>query len=258
MPSLSRLLKAEQVVINENICRLPAYEAALLADAGVVEAPVGTNSAPCIMPNAEELAAEILAAATRQSTEILAAAGNECDELLRQVEMKILVLEEEAGKRGYDNGYLEGLGAGQTVGISLRREAEAMLQEAVRFREIILGRVEPQVVELAVCVAEKLVGRHLTIEPETIVAIVREALRLLNEAGEILVRLHPNDLTICQANLAELQAEVRENSTLNLFADPEMPSGNCRVETNGALIECILDERFAALRAALVDVVNHG
>jgi len=258
MPSLSRLLKAEQVVINENICRLPSCESALPAPAGVFEASLGANSAPCIIPEAEEQAAEILAAAARESAEILATAGYECDELLRQTEMKILVLEEEAAKRGYDNGYLEGLGAGQTMGLGLRREAEVMLQEAVRFRERILGRLEPQVVELAVNVAEKLVARQLAIEPETIVAIVREALRLLNEAGEILIRLHPKELPICQANLAELQAEVRENSSLNLFADPAIPAGNCRVETNGALIECMLDERFTALRAALADVVNHG
>ncbi len=258
MPLLSSLLKAEQVAITDKICRLPCFEATLPAGVGGVEEQAGANPAPCLMPAAEEQASQMLAAAARESAEILAAAGNECDELLRQAEMKSLVLEEEAGKRGYDSGYLAGLGAGQTVGIGLRREAEAMLREAALFRERILGRMEPQVVELAVCVAEKLVGRQLTIEPETIVTIVREALRLLNEAGEILIRLHPGDLPLCQASLADLQAEVREKSTLNLFADPEMPAGNCRVETNGALIECMLDERFAALRAALTDVVNHG
>lgn len=258
MPLLSRLLKAEQVAITEKICRLPACEVILSSGAEGIEAAHGENPVPCVIAQAEEQVSEMLAAAARQSAEILAAAGSECENLFLQTEMKIAILEEEARKRGYDNGYLEGLGAGQTVGIGLRREAEAMLRAAVEFREKTLGRMEPQVVELAVSVAEKLVGRQLTIEPESVVAIVREALRLLNESGEILIRLHPGDLLLCQARLAELQAEVRENSTLNLFADPEMPAGSCRVETNGALIECLLDERFAALRAVLADVTNHG
>ncbi|MBS4009020.1 MAG: hypothetical protein KGZ45_11455 [Clostridium sp.] len=257
MPLLSKLLKAEQIAITEKICRLPACEVTLSVDVGRNLTQTAASSTLCIKADAEQQAAEILEAAARQSAEILAAAGSECEELLRQTEMKCLVLAEEASKRGYDNGYLEGLGAGQTVGIGLRREAEAMLREAVKFRERVLERVEPQVVELAVCIAEKLVARQLAVEPETVVTIVRESLRQLNECGEILIRLHPDDLPLCQSRLADLQAEVRENSTLNLFADPEMPAGNCHVETNGALIECMLDERFAALRAALADVANH-
>ncbi|MBT9139440.1 MAG: hypothetical protein DDT30_00010 [Dehalococcoidia bacterium] len=258
MPLFSRLLKAEQVAVTEKICRLAYHEATLPAGAGGSEAPGDANPVTCVMVEAEERASEMLAAAARQSAEILTSASSECEELLHQSKMKILILEEEARKRGYDKGYLEGLGAGQTVGIGLQREAEAMLREAVEFRERVLERVEPQVVELAVCVAEKLVGRQLTIEPETVVTIVREALRLLNESGEILIRLHPGDLLLCQARLPDLQAEVRENSSLNLFADPQLPAGSCRVETNGALIECMLDERFVALRAALADVANHG
>lgn len=258
MPSFSKVLKAEQVVVNGSTCRLPPYEEAGLTAVAAGEAPPHLIEAVSrITSESEQQATELLAAATLRCTEILASAENECCEIMRQAEMKNLLLEEEMSKRGYDSGYLQGLGAAQSEGMRLRREAEAMLQEAVQLRDRMLARVEPQAVELAVCVAEKLVGKQLALVPDTIVAIVRESLRLLKESGEILIRLHPGDLLLCQANLAELQTEVRENSTLNLFADPEMTAGNCRIETNGALIECVLDERFAALRAVLADVTYH-
>jgi flagellar biosynthesis/type III secretory pathway protein FliH len=212
---------------------------------------------PALLAELEARANEIVAAAKKQRDDIVAAAQKQRDEILRQAEMNILALEEDAKQRGYDTGYLEGLATGQREANRLLREAETFLAEGRRIRDEMLEHVEPQVVELAVTIAENLVGRQLAAEPETIVSIVHNALRQLREAGEVVVRLHAEDLPLCREHLPDLQSNLREQSTLHLLVDSGLARGHCRVETSGALIECLLDERFAALRATLADVAGH-
>lgn len=259
MRSLSSVIKAERVKLNGGVCRIPVYQAHLRD--GKSEAPLFPT--PDILPDsrilaeAEKRAAEIVAVAESRREEILAAADRASDEMVRQAEMKVLALEAEVRKSGYDSGYLEGMAEGQREGNRLRREGESHLQQATALREEMLERVEPQVVDLAICIAERLVSTQLNQEPETVVAIVRDALRQIREAGEILIRIHPQDLLICREKLSEMQAELRENSSLNLLADDTLKRGGCRIETSGAIIECLLDERFAKLREVLSDVASH-
>ncbi|MDW7651569.1 MAG: FliH/SctL family protein [Bacillota bacterium] len=256
MPSLSSVIKAERVRLNGKVCRLPVHRLHAGCGGAAPSSPAASvcEPDPKMMAEAKDRAAEIVSAARHQAEELLAAAQKESGEILKQAEMKILALEEDATKNGYDTGYLEGMAQGQREGNRLRHEGEVLLQEARQLRDGMLERVEPQVVELAVCIAEKLVGLQLGQEPETVVAIVRDALRQVREAGEILIRIHPEDLPLCREKLPDLQAELRENSSLNLFADSTLKRGGCRVETSGAVIECLLDERFARLREVLAGV----
>ncbi|EEG76527.1 FliH/SctL family protein [Dethiobacter alkaliphilus] len=257
MPSLSSVLKADSVKLNGGVLRLPAYfhaagSAEPKSQTAVPEAP-GAQ----VLHDAQAEAAEIVAAARREREEILAAAGQECEELRKKAEMQVLELEEGAKQRGYDTGYLEGMAAGQREGSRMQREAEELLAETRRIRSEMLEAVEPQVVELAVCIAEKLVSRQLSEEPETVVSMVRELLQQVKESGDILIRLHPDDVPLCRDKAAELQAELREHSSLSFLADGAVARGHCRVETSGAAIECMLDERFAKLRETLLDVTSN-
>lgn len=256
MPSLSSVIKAGSVRLEGTVqCpAIPAPPSSLpVADDPVVSA----GDSKCIA-DAQAHAAMIVAAAELRRDEILEEAGRQSDEMLKQADIRILAMEEEARRKGYDNGYLEGLSAGQREAGRLQREANQFLSEVKAFREDVLRRLEPQMVELAVCVAEKLVSRQLDIEPDTIVSILKEALRQVKEAGEVIVRLHPDDVQACRARIGELQAEMRQQSALSLLSDNGLDRGCCRVETNGALIECLLDERFESLRKTLADVAGHA
>lgn len=252
MPSLSSVIKAERVRIAGGVYRLPLFNRGeSAAERDYAAACVNAGLEEDLLRESREQAREMVSAAERQREEILQDAQNKHAEILCQAEMAALTVKEEAGKSGYDAGFLEGMAAGQREGNRLRGEAENLLRGAREIREQMLSRVEPQVVELAVRIAQKLVGVQLSVQPDTIVAIVRDALQLVREHGEIVVRLHPEDLPLCRERLQELQGELREQCTLNLLGDAAVRPGECRVETGAAIIECMLDERFARLREAL-------
>lgn len=256
MQSLSKVIKAYEVKLNPAV-----YQVAHCSNTqagqwpAVVSAPAPTEQR--IQDEPRLCAEEIAAKAKQQYEEILAAAARERDSLLRQAEMDLLVTREQAHKEGYETGYLEGLRCGKREAGMALRQAEEQLQEAKRTRSEMLDRVEPQVVQLAVSIAQQLIGQQLTLTPETVVSFVRQALKQVNEYGEILVRVHPDDLQICRTYHSELLAGLREHTSLDFISDMVLEKGTCRVETSGTLVECALGERLAELRKVMAGVADH-
>lgn len=256
---LCKVIKASQVRPSDSVCLLVpcAMPGENTASAQPADPFCDFAHRAELVVQAEARAQEILAGAELERTRILAEAERERAGLLKEAELEAAALAEQARKDGYDAGYLEGLAQGKREAGQLRQEAEQLLEETWRLRREAILRVEPQVVELAVSAAERLLGRQLSLAPETIVSIVGQALKFVADYGEILVRVHPEDIQYCRTFQSELQAALRENAKLDLIADGSLERGSCRVETGGACIECLLGERLVELKKALSGVAGH-
>lgn len=124
--------------------------------------------------------------------------------------------------------HLRGFEAGEKAGSeSVSREAAPLLEglrsavDAVRvLREQIAREAEPQVVELAVAIARRIVMEELSTSPERIVAIVKEAIRRIGRAGPLTIKVHPdlyNLLAGMKAELAGFRTEI------HFHIDPSVP-----------------------------------
>jgi len=209
------------------------------------------------MPDAAEGAFSLRDKETKKKCAgILADALREREAMLEQARLEIVTLQEEARKAGYDAGYLDALAEGRRVAGRLRQEAEEFLREAQLLRRQELLRVEPEIVRLSVAIAERLLGRQLALLPEAIVSIVAQVLQEAHQYGKILVRVHPDDLSVCRAFAGELAGNLREAADLDFIGDKTLVSGDCLVETDGVLLECRLGERLAALQEALTKLAS--
>jgi flagellar assembly protein FliH len=190
----------------------------------------------------------------RKCTELLTAALREREALLEQTRMEIETLKEDARQDGYGAGYLDGLTGGRREAEKLQAEAEELIREAKGLLRRQLLRLEPEIVRLSVVIAERLLGRQLSLLPETIVAIVSQVLQEAHQYSVVLVRVHPEDLPVCRAFAGELAKSLREKADLDFIGDKSLTAGDCLVETDGALLECRLGERLGELREALLKV----
>lgn len=243
---LSKVIKGGQIRITPSVylledCSLPAdgendgYWADLQQEA--TERSYGSG--------------DLRAETERKCAEILAGAFKEREAILEQARLEIVIQEQEARQAGYDAGYLEGQTEGLREAGRMRQEAEEFLRQAIALRRQELLRVEPEIVRLSVAIAERLLGRQLTLLPETIVTIVAQALQEAQQYNKVLVRVHPDDLPVCRAFAGELAENLREAADLDFIGDKTLASGDCLVETEGALLECRLGERLAALQESL-------
>jgi flagellar biosynthesis/type III secretory pathway protein FliH len=134
-----------------------------------------------------------------------------------------------ARAEGFAAGYREGL---QQIRETHRRSTRRLVRlarHALVDADQLNRSVEREVVELSVAVAEKVIEREIQIEPDTILAIVRAALKEMQRAPISHVRVHPEDQTLLTDHWDEVLPAALAGR-VQLVADEEIERGGCVVE----------------------------
>lgn len=132
----------------------------------------------------------------------------------------------------------------ESAAAALTRVAEQVAQHD---REAI-DAVQHQAVVFGVSVAEELLGRELRSFDDTVMASVQRAVALVPDRGEVVVRLHPADLAV-------VQAETDQWSTgglaITLAPDQAIARGGCVAIVGPLRIDAQLTPALDRVRAAL-------
>jgi len=144
--------------------------------------------------------------------------------------------------------------------LALEREAPALreigvaLGEAARrldaARRELHGRLEGALPELAVTVAERILRRELSVRPETLVHVVREALEAIGPAPRVTLRLHPEDQAVVERHRS-LIAEALGGTELRVEGSHEVERGGCVVDTDSLTLGAGLPEQLDRALALL-------
>jgi flagellar biosynthesis/type III secretory pathway protein FliH len=128
--------------------------------------------------------------------------------------------------------------------IRLRAEAEARADAAaaISARALALRAREARAdelaldrsVQLAVLLAERLLGEALKADPDRVVALARQALREVRSVGAVVLVAHPEDAAVLARSLEDLglsadQASVRGDATRS--------RGSVRIETEAGALD---------------------
>jgi flagellar biosynthesis/type III secretory pathway protein FliH len=126
------------------------------------------------------------------------------------------------------DGYTRGFEAGEKAGADSAAKEARRLLDGLRaaagalnaLRAQMVQEAEPQVAELALAVARRIVMEELEDRPERVVRIVREAIRRIERGGPVTVRVHP-DLYSLVRGLREDGADMQAEIVLDV--DPSVP-----------------------------------
>lgn len=161
---------------------------------------------------------------------------------------------EQGRREGQEYGHREGVEQGRAAVEERIRRFDELLQGLDKPFERLDQEVEQEIVTLVISMVRQLIRREVRLDPGQIVGVVREALGILPvSARSIRVVLHPED--------AEL---VREAYTLGehdqkwqIFEDPVIQRGGCRIHTDTSQIDATLDSRLSSLIAPLLAGERH-
>jgi len=115
-------------------------------------------------------------------------------------------------------------------------------QQLRTVRDQWLKHWECQVVHLATTIAERIIRREVSLQPEITVDLVREALELATGRQQIKVRLNPHDYETLKGQLYQWTLEIDCLDPDNIIADPDIEIGSCRVDTKFGTI----DQQFSS------------
>lgn len=107
---------------------------------------------------------------------------------------------------------------------------------------------------LAVRIAERILGREISLQPDAVTDIVAEALRSGGGAGprEVILRVHPDDLRALERGRPRLLARCAQAQVLHLRADPGVSRGGCIIETELGTVDARLPVQLQAIERALL------
>ena len=160
--------------------------------------------------------------------------------------------EPPARPAGFDEGFSAGQKAGQAVAAQLSAAESARLATllaSARAGMVALGAsVARDTVELAMAIAEQVVRRELTLQPDAIVAVVEEALTLMSQdMQDAQLHLHPMDAKLVQERIGE---DLARNHW-RIVSDERMSPGGCRVSAACGDIDATIETRWASVLTAI-------
>ena len=136
--------------------------------------------------------------------------------------------------------------------------AAAALAEAVQGvaqqEDEFLAEAELAAVDLALRLAEKIVGSAIEADPEAVLGVIAGALRRATVRDHLVLEVNPADFELVHDLADELAARVGGVRRLDVIAERRVSRGGCVVRTEDGEIDARIEEQLA--RAA--EVVAHA
>ena len=160
-------------------------------------------------------------------------------------------LKEQAKQQGFEQGKQEGLAAASSEIEMLKESLSNMILQLSDPVKLCREKTQQQLMQLSFAVARQIVRRELKQDPTQIIAIIREALKLLPVGSQnITIGLHPED----EAAVSKALSIDKDNSSPNwqIKSDPSLERGSCLVNTDNSTIDASIDKQIAVLFSRIV------
>ena len=115
----------------------------------------------------------------------------------------------------------------------------------------ILAESEKDIIELALKIAAKIIGRDLEREPEIIIEICATATESARGAKAMILRVNPKDGALLREKKPKLMEQIGRTLELAIRDDADVEPGGCLIQTEFGTIDAQLKTQFDMLRNVL-------
>jgi flagellar assembly protein FliH len=156
----------------------------------------------------------------------------------------------EGREQGYQDGLQQGQAEGKKLGLS---EGEQLIREQLAQLQLLIDQlqqplqkvdaaVEQSLLNLALQMAQAVLGVEVKTNPQCILNTLREAVEALPyQAEKLVIKLHPDDVAIIQQHYSS--EEIAER-LWQIRSEPALERGDCRVESTESSVDRTLKTRL--------------
>ncbi|MDO9536590.1 MAG: FliH/SctL family protein [Bacillota bacterium] len=177
-------------------------------------------------------------------------ASEQCCKMLEQAADEALSIREKSR----DEGYAEGFKKAEEESAGLREDARMTLEDAHRERREIIAGAEPEIIQIALNLAEKILNHKVEMDLGCILAVMARSLEALPAGQNVILRVNPLDEKICRESRQRLQGLLKKDVTLEIIPDEEIPLGSCKVQSDEAEVELHLQKELDILGKKLMSL----
>jgi flagellar assembly protein FliH len=278
MISLSKVIKASHVIsLDDKVVIQPAKyispsgegTASFLLDAeGILDnehhefVSEAQSLKDRIVSDAEASAEAILDEAAAAAETLKQAAQTEIHTWWVQKREEDLEQAERARQEGYQIGHQEGYSQAEdsvrAQYANLIENAKSIIEQAGFIKQQMILEAEPFLIELSCAIAEKIIGRQLTMEPEWIVDSISKVLQRKREQGVISLCVSPSQFAFIQDAREELMLSIDSQAELQVLPDPSVNDFGCVVRSSFGSIDARIDTQLEEIKEALLQLFRRS
>ncbi len=209
-----------------------------------------TATAPIQPPSGFDFE-QLTPAAPRGPAPSRESASNQARGMLAAAEAEAGRIREEARATGLARGFEEGR---EQARAELTPAMGALAEAVTKLGELqaqAAERVEAHAVDLAIRVAEKVVSGAIAAEPERLLDVVRGALRTIVERERVIVLVHPDDIDLMRAGVAEMTASLGGMEHLEVQEERRVARGGAILRTTFGEVDARLETKLERARDAM-------
>ena len=170
-------------------------------------------------------------------------------------EMQLKRRETEAYERGYQEGFAKGEADAQARVQAVVDRLTTILQEIEHFVTRESEKLAPQLVLLAIDIAEKVIHKSLQLDRDIVLPVTKDALQKVADTyDEVVLRINPADYEILHEQIRTLKEEAGLKG-ITLEPNESITAGGCYIETISGSVDARIEEQMKeaanAVRTAL-------
>ncbi|RAP76261.1 FliH/SctL family protein [Paenibacillus montanisoli] len=259
---MSSLYKSSNVISVEDLKRLEWYNKYVQTPIPQAE-PAGPSEETLtlrdqILEDAEHFANQRIQETGEQMERMFADANAQIDQWWLERRLQDAELMEQIHQESFQKGYREGKTRAEADVHAkwevMLTEARAILDSAYETKEQIIQEAEPFVVALSTAIAEKIIHKQLTIDPEWSLDLIRKSLERRREQGVITLCVSPQQLTFVQAAREELSLVIDSQAELQIVPDVSVREFGCVIRSSFGSIDARIDTQLAEIKRELIQL----
>jgi len=127
-------------------------------------------------------------------------------------------------------------------------------QSLIILEEQLISRYAPHLVQLALEIAEKVIGHAVEVDGRIAESVLQRAKNEVAHARQIRIWLHPDDLKfLAEARPELLRVESTSGRTIEIAGALDVGRGGCRLETESGIVDATLPTQLDEIRRQLLD-----
>lgn len=192
------------------------------------------------MPDPRELARQVVAEA------------RETARMMLQQAREVITADRAAAVRdGYEQGLAQGRAEADAEAAGLLRTCEQIGVHVAQERERVLDASEADIVELAISIANRIVGASLDVDETLVVESCRSAMRKAFQRGSMQVLANPEDLELLRSAGPKLAEELGGVDHLDFIAERRLDRGSVVVRTPAGEIDGTIEGKSSKIELTL-------
>jgi flagellar assembly protein FliH len=204
-------------------------------------------------PDLEALAAQarqIIDDANHSAEKLMADARERATALGAQTAREAAAAADEARRQAHDEGYLAGAKAAQDETAAQLSTLRELVEATRSARHALLTTAEPELVRLAVTIAERVLHQQIALDPGVVVEMAKAAIARIVDREKITIRVNPADVAAMREQRDALLA-LGDVKTMRVIEDQRVERGGVIIETDAGNIDAKISTQVAEARKIL-------